>query len=102
MLVRSLIGGLLIDDMVALMTYIPSCIYTYLPTYLPTYQPTHLPTYPPTYLPTYLPQVEMVMKENNYPGTRYTTNIEDFKSGKKTVLVCTNALARGLDVQVGR
>lgn len=39
------------------------------------------------------------MKANNYPGTRYTTNIEDFKAGRKTVLVCTNALARGLDVQ---
>jgi len=44
-------------------------------------------------------QVEMVMKANNYPGTRYTINIEDFKAGRKTVLVCTNALARGLDVQ---
>lgn len=44
-------------------------------------------------------QVDMVMKANNYPGTRYTTNIEDFKAGRKTVLVCTNALARGLDVQ---
>jgi hypothetical protein len=41
----------------------------------------------------------MVMKANNYPGTRYTINIEDFKAGRKTVLVCTNALARGLDVQ---
>lgn len=44
-------------------------------------------------------QVEMVMKANDYPGTRYTVNIEDFKAGRKTVLVCTNALARGLDVQ---
>jgi len=35
-------------------------------------------------------------------GTRYTINIEDFKAGRKTVLVCTNALARGLDVQAVR
>jgi hypothetical protein len=41
----------------------------------------------------------MVMRNNSYEGSRYTTDVEDFKAGRKTVLVCTNALARGLDVQ---
>lgn len=39
------------------------------------------------------------MRNNSYEGSRYTTDVEDFKAGRKTVLVCTNALARGLDVQ---
>lgn len=44
-------------------------------------------------------QVEMVMRSNSYEGSRYTVDVEEFKAGRKTVLVCTNALARGLDVQ---
>ena len=44
-------------------------------------------------------QVDFVMRENTYEGTRFTTVVDEFRSGAKTVLVCTNALARGLDVQ---
>jgi ATP-dependent RNA helicase DeaD len=44
-------------------------------------------------------EVKAVMRENSYEGSRFTVNVEDFKSGRKTILVCTNALARGLDVQ---